>query len=145
MTNLKHIGIYVKDIKKQTYFYENVFMMKKICEEYEDSGKLYDVLFQNTGIHVLISKLITSYGEKTGQGEMIELIKVVSHNISVDRNREVYDYGLSHFSIGVENIEKIVELNIKHEGKKITPILQIGNRKCCFCKEPEGNVIELIQ
>ena len=147
MTNIRHTGIYVKNIEKETHFYKECFSMAAICENLSDSGELYEQLLGYEGAKVLITKLISEYGKETGQGDMIELIYVIPSERTVTKSilREIADIGLSHIAIGVENIEETVCRIVTNGGKSITKILQIGSRKCCFCQDPEGNGIELIQ
>ena len=44
MLNIRHTGIYVEDIAKQAEFYKKCFFMTIICENYQDSGSLFDDL-----------------------------------------------------------------------------------------------------
>ena len=44
MLNIRHTGIYVEDIAKQAEFYKKCFFMTIICENYQDSGPLFDDL-----------------------------------------------------------------------------------------------------
>lgn len=144
MVNLKHIGIYVNDIEKMASFYKTSFGLKTICERQEDTGELYEKLF-NADAKVLITKMITEYGVETGQGEMLELIKVTYGPNSKWTERHVQDIGLSHISFGVDDISKTVANICNCGGCIITDIININQKKCCFCKDIEGNVIEIIQ
>ena len=144
MINLKHIGIYVEDIEKLCCFYKNSFGMVPVCENLEDTGPLYYELYGNE-VKVLITKLITDYGKTTGQGEMLELIQVYNGIESEKNPRNIQDIGISHFSLGVDDIFSAVEKVKSNGGSNYTRIVQIGEKYCCFCKDPEGNVIELIQ
>ena len=144
MINFKHTGIYVHDIEIISNFYQNCFGLIPVCEKYLDTGYLYEQLF-GVDSKVIITKLITEYGKTTGQGEMIEFIQVIEGTKSNFIKRRVHDFGLSHISLGVDDIDKTVSLVKKHSGKQVTDIISIGNRKCCFCSDPESNVIELIE
>lgn len=147
MNYIKHVGIYVKDLDLMTSFYKDVFSLIPICENITDVGELYNQLYGGNNAAAKITKLVTEYGKQQGQGDMIELVHAeIGRNIDYAKNeRSVHDVGLSHISIGVENIEKLVEKIMEHGGKLKTDILTINQRKCCFCTDPEGNIIELIQ
>lgn len=147
MNYIKHVGIYVKDLELMVGFYKKAFGLIPICENIIDTGTLYNLLYGGDNASAKITKLVTEYGRQQGQGDMLELVHVEKgENIHYAKpEREVYDVGLSHISMGVENIEEVVGQIVKYGGKTKTNILAINQRKCCFCTDPEGNVIEIIQ
>lgn len=146
MTNIKHTGIYVRDIEKESEFYKNCFSMNVICEKYQDEGPLFDDLLGYSGAKVMITKLITEMGKQTGMGDMIELIQVLTDEEPLEKfDRGICDFGMSHVAIGVSDIEQTISKIENQGGKKATEIHIIGDRQCCFCEDPEGNGIELIQ
>ena len=71
MLNIRHTGIYVEDIAKQAEFYKKCFFMTIICENYQDSGPLFDDLLGYKEAKVLITKLITEMGKKNGTGFLV--------------------------------------------------------------------------
>jgi catechol 2,3-dioxygenase-like lactoylglutathione lyase family enzyme len=150
MIYIKHVGIYVDKIEQLSVFYQKIFDMHIICDKIKDSGELYDQLFGLKGCEVVITKLITPYGKETGYGEMLELIKPLCSVAQKDKaelsaEKHIYQYGTAHISFGVDDIQETVKSVIEQGGKKKTDIIIIGNRKCCFVVDPEGNWIELIQ
>lgn len=144
MINLKHIGIYVKNIEAIADFYKNVFGLIAVTENVHDSGELYRQLF-GVESKVVITKLITEYGQITGNGEMLEFIYVDEGAICQNVTRKVQDFGLSHISLGVNDINSCYSKVVENGGKIKTDIIQIGQKKCFFCEDIEGNIIELIQ
>ena len=144
MNYIKHIGIYTKDVGKLAHFYKDCFNFKEIIHVV-DQGELYDELLECKNAKVEIIKMISEHGEKTGIGEMIELIEIKNPSYRKPNDRSVSDIGLSHISISAENIEDTVNKIIGHGGKKITKVFTIGQRKCCFCSDIESNIIELIE
>lgn len=147
MNYIKHVGVYVKDLELMTGFYKKAFGLIPLCENTIDTGTLYNLLYGGDNASAQITKLVTEYGRQQGQGDMLELVHVeIGENIRcAETQREIYDIGLSHISIGVDNIEETVAQILKYGGRKKTDILAINQRKCCFCTDPEGNVIEIIQ
>ena len=149
MISIRHTGIYVKDIEKIEGFYTAVFHMTAICSKQPDSGLLFDELIGEKNVVIETSKLITPYGKDQGQGDMLELVKVDTDLLDVDKNHmgfPIYLPGTAHLAFGVEDIEETVEKIKSMNGTLSTSIrvMQNGN-KCCFCRDPEGNWIELIQ
>lgn len=93
---------------------------------------------------VLITKLITDYGKITGSDDMLELIYFFDAKNVEDKF--IYDQSVVHICFSVENIKYVVEQLKKSSGKQCTDIHEISNgNKCCFCKDPEGNWLELIE
>lgn len=125
-------------------FYENVFNMKTVVKNYNDEGPLLNDVFNKKNVHVKICKLITEQGVVSGRGEMLELIEY-SNNTALPKIKEIYDLGLSHVCFGVKHIEKYEKLIVSNKGKKESDIYKIGNNKCCFFSDCEGNFIELIE
>ena len=127
MLNIRHTGIYVE-------FYKKCFFMTIICENYQDSGPLFDDLLGYKEAKVLITKLITEMGKKNGTGDMLELIYVFPNEDKQRKcKRKICDVGMSHVAFGVSDIETTVQRIQNYGGKKITDIYTIGNKKCCFC------------
>ena len=145
MNHIKHIGIYVRDIALEKAFYINCFDLIPIVNDLEDSGELYDELTKRKNTKVNITKLITEYGSNTRIGEMIELIQIKTLSGELDNKRHITDYGLSHVSFQVNDIELVLQLVSENKGRICTKIYDIGKRRCCFIEDPEGNAIELIE
>ena len=58
----------------------------------------------------------------------------------------IYDQSVVHICFSVENIKYVVDQLKKSSGKQCTDIHEMSNgNKCCFCKDPEGNWLELIE
>ncbi len=78
MTAIRHIGFYVNDIQKLEAFYTSVFQMIPVCSMEPDSSVLFDELLGIRNARILTTKLVTPYGKKNGQGDMLELVKILS-------------------------------------------------------------------
>lgn len=107
MVDFRHTGIYVKDLQKMADFYKSVFSMHVICENFADSGPLYDDLLSTSGASVHITKLITDYGKESHHGDMIELIQV-DDTEQPTHERKICDIGLSHVAFGVTDMTECV-------------------------------------
>lgn len=141
MIELRHIGIYVMNLTKMEQFYKNAFSMKIIQSQILTSNPLIDAIIGKEK-EVLISKLITPYGCQTGTGDMIELIQIV--NANPPKPSFIYSTGTAHIGFGVDSIEETIESITAHGGKIRSEIFRLGQNKCCFCTDPEGNWLELI-
>ncbi len=149
MIAIRHTGIYVNDIAGLEYFYKSVFDMIAICSKKPDRGELFDELLGTENSFIVTTKLITPYGKQAGQGDMIELVKVLTESVetlSLPENRPVSMTGMAHVAFGVDDIEDTVSRILSGGGQQKTDIVEMKNgSRCCFCTDPEGNWIELIQ
>ncbi len=147
MIAIRHTGIYVADIVLLENFYRTVFEMIPICSMERDSGRLFDELL-GMKVELMTSKLVTPYGKKQGQGDMIELVKVLTDTGVSDfpKDHPIYTIGNAHIAFGVDDIKAVVRAIIDNGGQQKTDIQIMKNgNSCCFCTDPEGNWIELIQ
>lgn len=142
---LRHVGIYVKNIEQEVNFYQKVFHMYPVVENVFQKDILTSDLI-NSEATFKITKLITEKGKATGYGDMIELIQVLPAIQSENRSDFGMHIGSVHVALGVINIEKLVADVLSLGGKMITNINIMPNgNKCCFCTDPEGNYLELIE
>lgn len=145
MLQLRHTGLYVEKLEKMAAFYKNVFSMNEICVGVRQNDALIHDLFQDDTASVRITKLITAQGKVNGVGDMLELIQVVEKNFS-SAHGLFYSIGSMHLGFGVDDIDDVAARLVKAGGQMITAIHTMPNgKKCCFCLDPEGNGIELIQ
>lgn len=148
MIAVRHTGIYVDDIRLMEEFYTAVFHMHPLCSMEPDEGELFDELLGIQNARILTTKLITPYGRTTGQGDMLELVKVLSerNQPGLPKDRPVSMTGMAHLAFGVDDIRATVEKLLNKNGILRTEIKTMKNgNKCCFCTDPEGNWIELIE
>lgn len=148
MIEIRHTGIYVNDLCKETEFYKKVFSMHVICENVIQHDQLTNAILKNINSKIVITKLITNRGKICRHGDMIELIQVVENteNITNELIRPLYLVGCMHIALSVDDIEKTVNLVVANGGEIYTEILLMDNgNKCCFCLDPEKNYLELIE
>lgn len=149
MIAMRHTGIYVRDILRLEVFYKTVFDMITICSNALDQNSLLDELLGAHGAEIVTTKLITPYGKQNGQGDMLELVKVTSQLNKIPQlplEYPVFMTGMGHLAFGIDDIYKTVEMIKREQGVQKTKIHRMDNNNlCCFCRDPEGNWIELIQ
>lgn len=145
MNSLRHVGIYVQDIEKLEKFYVEAFRMTVICSKAADANELLDELLERQGSKIFTTKLITEYGKRIGTGDMVELIKVQGCTQEAFQH-SVYQIGTAHLAFGVTNMEETLRRIQNLNGVQKTRVRQMENgNKLCFCTDPEGNWIELIE
>ncbi len=134
----RHVGIVVKSLKKQLKFYQDILGLEIYYHKVEKGEFIEHILggFEDMeGIEVEIVKL----GKH--ENTIIELLNFKTP-YNLDNTKLLYDFGYTHFAITVDNIDELAK-KVKILNKpKINPE---GTFKVCFCKDPEGNYIELVQ
>lgn len=137
--NIRHNGIVVSDLDKALYFYRDILGLKTKREMIE-SGKYIDNLSALKGVRVKTIKM------SADDGNLIELLYYESHpRKPIDR--DICDTGYSHIAFTVENLDYEYE-RLKEKGTKFNCTPQIsadGKVKVVFCRDPAGNLIELVE
>lgn len=150
MVAIRHMGIYVNDICKLEKFYTTVFQMIPVCCMKPEPRTIADELLGVRDVEILTTKLVTPYGKKQGQGDMLELVKVKSGGVwnvpTLPQNHPISMIGMGHVAFGVDDVYTTVGEIGKMGGIQKTNIMSASNKSLvCFCRDPEGNWIEVIQ
>lgn len=139
MKAIRHIGIVVSNLDKTLYFYRDILGLK-IKREMLETGKYIDNLSALKGIEVKTIKM------SADDGNLIELLYYESHPRK-PINRDTCDIGYSHISFTVESLDYEYK-RLKEKGVKFSAPPQCspdGYAKVAFCKDPDGNFIELVE
>jgi len=137
---IRHTGIVVNDINKMVAFYKDILGMKKVLETIEE-GKYIETIIGLHSIRLHIIKLLTP------DNSMIELLKYEGVNNTVQRDNFLWRQGITHIAFTVDDIDRIY-MTLKKYGIDFIsePILSTDNyAKVCFCRDPEGNFLELVE
>ncbi len=137
--NIRHTGIVVSNLDKTLHFYRDILGLK-IKREMIESGKYIDSLSGLKEVRVKTIKM------SADDGNLIELLYYGSHPRK-SINRDICDIGYSHIAFTVENLGYEYK-RLKEKGIKFNCTPQIspdGKAKVVFCRDPEGNLIELVE
>ena len=138
-SNVRHTGIYVSDIGKMKSFYAECFGLAEKSHGNEGGNYLETLLGVN-------NIAIENYKLCDKNGFIIELIKTED-----DYERHVFPkvchIGCLHVAFTVSNIDKVCHFIQENGGEMISkPIFSPdGKVKVCFCRDPEGNYLELVE
>lgn len=140
MRNIKirHIGIVTSDVKKSLSFYSllgfNVFKKQK------ESGRFVESILLLKGVEVETIKL------KNKNEQMIEILNYITPSNSGYR-KYINDIGISHIAFSVEELNQLYFnlLNYKVDFLSEPKISEDKKHLVCFCKDPDGNFIELVE
>lgn len=139
MLKLRHTGIYVHDLEKMKNFYCDSFGMQVAVHAFE-SGNYIDTVLDLAGVELELYKL------RFPDGSMVELIHR-NGDENVCKQGKVYDMGRTHMAITVDAVESLVE-KLSQTGIRFLSMPTVsadGTAKVCFCKDPEGNFLELVE
>ncbi len=138
---IRHTGIYVNDIELMKKFYCNYFDMEITLHTIEEGIYIDTLLGLNGGGSLEIYKLTAP------KGGMIELLKYNKSNCVLKDKEMVWETGKMHIALTVRNVEaKYRELLTSGASFLSAPCISpSGAAKVCFCRDPEGNYLELVE
>tara|TARA_B100000886_G_scaffold333611_2_gene287958 strand:- start:6511 stop:6939 length:429 start_codon:yes stop_codon:yes gene_type:complete len=139
MINLRHVGLIVKDIDKSYELYKDILGFIPKVDQIE-KGEFYEHL---TGLVSGVARTSKCYSE---DGTCIELIEYQSQS-SDDRHKNLTSDGFNHIALNVNDLdslhEKLIGIGIEFINEpKLNPE---KTAKVAFCKDFEGNLLELVQ
>ena len=134
---INHVGISVKSLERSLLFYRDLLGMR-VVEEEPFEGPLYENIMALKGAR--------------GKAAVIEIgnLQIELFEFShpeprrADPNRPVCDHGISHFCIEVSDIDaeyrRLSDAGVRFHSAP----LDFGPVKATYCRDPDGNVFELI-
>lgn len=139
MLKLRHTGIYVQDLERMKDFYCDSFGMQVAVHAFEN-GDYIDTVLDSVGVELELYKL------RFPDGSMVELIHRNGGGNVCERGM-IYDVGRTHMAITVNAVEPLAE-KLLQSGITFLSVPTVsadGTAKVCFCKDPEGNFLELVE
>jgi len=135
----RHVGIVVKDLDKQLFFYKDLLGLDIMYNQIE-SGSFLEKILNIDNVEIDIYKL--GLQNKT-------LVELLHYEIIEDTGlvKKINSNGITHFAITVDSLTKTYDI-LKKGGVSFLsePVInQSGTHKVCFCKDFENNFIELVE
>lgn len=137
---LRHIGIVCQNLEKSLKFYCH-FLGGTIERQMEESGTFIETILGKKSVKVTTVKL-----DLLGGGAQLELLffKDLSNS---ERNDDLFSTGLTHFALKVSKLDRLHK-EMQEAGVFFISEPQIsedGLAKVCFCRDPSGVYIELVE
>lgn len=133
-----HYGIVVSDMDRALEFYQDTLDMDVIQEIVQQSDQFSRAIgLENTDVELVFLD---------ADGFTIELVQY-NHpaNGSAPENSSPNSVGRAHFCIGVDDIESVYE-ELQSDTEFISSPQELENGvKLAFMKDPDGNLVELLQ
>ncbi|MBE2179877.1 MAG: VOC family protein [Chthoniobacterales bacterium] len=138
---LRHFGIVVKDLDRALEFYCGKLGLS-VSRRMEESGAFLDAVLAAPGTRVTTVKLAAEEGPT-----LLELLHFEAPKPGEAEMPSLFRTGVTHFALTVD------DLNTLHESLSAggTPFLSEPRKSpdglafVAFCRDPEGNLIELVE
>ena len=130
----RHVGIVVNNLELMTKFYEEVIGLAILYNEIEE-GPFLEHILDKKNARARIIKL-----GKDGN-TIVELLAFDESTTNDDKS--LFKNGLTHFAITVSDIDSMV--NKIGYCLNEPMISENGAVKVCFCRDPEKNLIEIVE
>lgn len=143
ITGFYHTGFVVRDLEAMTAFYRDVLGLA-VQWELDLEGEYISQVVGFPGAHVRLA-----YLGKEGEKHRLELIQYLNPP-GRDGHNSTNALGASHLCFYVDDVERMYrELNGRGLRFVNPPALRQyagrGTFKVCYCQDPEGNWLELLE
>jgi catechol-2,3-dioxygenase len=120
------------------HFYSEILGMDVISNELEEGNFLNKILGYND-----IKGDIIKLGKDNKT--IVELLDF--NKKEINSNKTLIKNGFTHFAITVSNVEELYDKLLQNNFFVISdPQVSVNKKfKVCFCKDPEGNFIEIVE
>jgi catechol 2,3-dioxygenase-like lactoylglutathione lyase family enzyme len=138
ITAFNHVGISVADLQRSIRFYRDLLGMQ-VVQEVPFEGEKYDAILGLKGAKGRIAILRLGNLEV----EFFEYQRPAGR--PADPQRPVSDGGIAHFCVQVEDLAGMYA-RLQAAGVVFhCPPLRFGSESATYMRDPDGNVIELLQ
>lgn len=138
--NIRHTGIVVSDLDRAIDFYTRI-MGFRIVSQKDEPGHFIDKILG------LSNSKLTTVKMSLSNDQVVELLYFHSHKESQKKLIRPFSTGITHLAVTVDNI---ADTHTRLEGLGVEFInppeaSPDGKAIVAFCKDPDGNYIELVQ
>ena len=136
----RHTGIVVRDMEKCLRFWRDV-MGLEVKVDAREEGQFIETIQHLDGVKLRMIKL------SAPDGSMIELLKDDGHPSVPGKSNCLCDHGIRHIAFTVARVEECYRV-LRREGFETLSeptVAPDGKAKLFFARDPEGNLLELVQ
>ena len=141
LENIRHFGLVVSNLEKALVFYQDLLGLS-IQGKTEESGDFISKMLSFENIKLKTVKLSAN-----DNSTRLELLEFENPKINSTKKNNLFEPGFTHISLTVKNLDELcVRLkNSNIEFNSQPTISPNGSLKVVFCKDFEGNYLELIE
>lgn len=135
-----HAAIVVPDLDRAVRFYSALAGYEKIRESRWDRTSVFNQIIGMTGSSARFCMLEGPYG-------FLELFEYEQLQSTADPfSLNAGDYGIRHLCFQVEDVEEALARVVELGGSKMNePVTNELGITCVYCRDPFGNLLELIR
>lgn len=141
MKNIRHVGLVVSDIERALKFYRDLLGLK-IQSTTNEKGDFISQLIAKEKVELKTVKLSAD-----DNATRIELIEFSNPESNQNKKIELFNRGFTHIALTVNNLDELY-LRLRKAGIKFNchpKLSPNGMLKVTFCRDFEGNYLELTQ
>ena len=141
MTQLRHVGIVVRDLERALRFYRDLLGFRE-ARTMDEGGPFLDAILGLRGARVRTVKLEASAG-----GAQVELLAFDQPATEIAASPPLHRSGPTHIAVTVDNLERLYE-RMHRAGVEFTTAPRVspdGGAKVTFCRDPDGTYVELVE
>jgi catechol 2,3-dioxygenase-like lactoylglutathione lyase family enzyme len=140
LLNTRHAGIVVQDPERMLRFWRDVMGLQVVID-FREEGRFIDTVQGLSGVRLRMIKL------RAPDGSMIELLHDEAHSTPAPEHNDLCDRGIRHLAFTVADVEAAWE-TLRREGCTTLSepmFAPDGKARLFFARDPEGNLIEIVQ
>ncbi len=141
MENIRHFGLVVSNLERALVFYKDLLGLC-IQGQTDESGDFISKMLSSKNVKLKTVKLSAN-----DNSTRLELLEFTDPKIDSTKKTNLFEPGFTHISLTVKNLDELYtrlkNSNIKFNSQPT--ISPNGSLKVVFCKDFEGNYLELIE
>ena len=140
ITNFRHVGIVVKDLKKSSLFYQKILGLKKVVRLFE-GDEYFNKLINSKNLKAEVLKL------KSKDGVIVEIIQYLKPKKKIIKTNKMIDAGTMHMCFTVKNINSLYKKIKKNKYKTFSMPLKSSYDPVTtfFCYYPDFNIVQFVE
>ena len=141
ITNYRHTGLVVKNLKRSKKFYCKLLNFK-IIQNIIEEGNYFNQLINEKNLRAKVIKA------RLPDNVVLELLEFINtKKTTIKKPRRYYPVGTIHMCFTVTNINRIYSKLKRNKIKFFSPPLSsdYDNVKTCFCYDPDFNLVQFVE